>query len=178
LLCLTIPPTQNNHTLIHPSFENVSSFNGIIYTFKFSFECKMTIISFSRIYSFSWNKKYIFWNSLPRYSSMIIYSLIIIFYFIFFSKQFVSGIQDLTEILACNQLQNATITTGLVIGFAKRWLYSHHLTRHRIMSVSSRSSLELPNTSRRYTLVKITIRYIDLRFCAIPSHMGCIYINI
>jgi len=39
---------------------------------------------------------------------------------IFFSKRFVSSVLDLTEILACSQLHNATETTGLVIGFAKK----------------------------------------------------------
>lgn len=40
-------------------------------------------------------------------------------FFFLFSKRFVSGILDLATILACNQLQNATNTTGRVIGFAK-----------------------------------------------------------
>lgn len=55
------------------------------------------------------------------------------------------------EILACNQLQNETNTTGLVIGFSKRWLYSYSLVQYEIKSVSSTDFFRITkHTERRW----------------------------
>lgn len=100
-------------------------------------------------------------NILHHFSSMG--SKFLLFYlFLFFSMRFVSGILDLVEILACNQLQNGTNTTGRVIGFAKRWLYSYSriltatfslssilsVSQHGIKFVSSRTFLDSFRTRR------------------------------